>query len=100
MADTSVTQNIGTTGALVSNTSASTQVGLLSTPGFNHMITVKLTGENYLLWTAQLFPYLRSQRLTGYIDGTNVHPASTITQSGTDGITRPVANPEFNNWYQ
>ncbi|WVZ62530.1 hypothetical protein U9M48_012269 [Paspalum notatum var. saurae] len=63
------------------------------------MVTVKLTGENFLLWTMQLFPYLRSQKLMGYIDGTRERPSPTITEGEGDDA-RSVANLVFEQWYQ
>ena len=34
-----------------------------------HMITIKLSSTNYLLWKSQFLPLLRSQGLLGYVDG-------------------------------
>lgn len=34
-----------------------------------HQVTVKLTTENYLLWRAQMLPYLHGQDLFGHVDG-------------------------------
>jgi hypothetical protein len=73
------------------------QAGVVSVPAFSQMVTVKLTGENFLLWTMQLFPYLRSQRLMGYIDGTSERPPTTIAQIGSDGTVQQVVNPEFSH---
>lgn len=45
---------------------------LLPTPpltSLTHLVTVKLTTENYLLWRAQMLPYLHGQDLFGYVDG-------------------------------
>ncbi|KAF5464109.1 hypothetical protein F2P56_014216 [Juglans regia] len=44
----------------------------LSSP--SNLITVKLNNENYLLWKAQIMPYLRGQNLFGHIDWTIVPP--------------------------
>ncbi|KAJ0981009.1 hypothetical protein J5N97_009264 [Dioscorea zingiberensis] len=80
-------------------TSNSSPAGLLPTPSFNHVITVKLTRSNYLLWKAQFIPYLRSQQLLGYVDGTINCPPKTITQATTEGATQ-VSNPEYQIWLQ
>ena len=64
------------------------------------VITVKLTGENLLPWTMQLFPCLRSQKLMGYIDGTRERPLPTITEGEGGDDARSVANPVFEQWYQ
>ena len=39
-----------------------------------HMITIKLSSSNYLLWKSQLLPFLESQELLGYVDGTFMPP--------------------------
>ena len=35
-----------------------------------HMVTIKLSSSNYLLWKSQLLPLLESQELIDYVDGT------------------------------
>ena len=83
-----------------STRSSGSASGIISVPAFNQMVTVKLTGENLLLWTMQLFPYLRSQKLMGYIDGTRESPLPTITEGEGGDDARSVANPVFEQWYQ
>ena len=39
-----------------------------------HMVTIKLSSSNYLLWKSQLLPLLESQGLLGHVDGTLVPP--------------------------
>lgn len=34
-----------------------------------HLVTVKLTYDNYILWCTQLLPYFHGQCLYGYLDG-------------------------------
>ena len=34
-----------------------------------HMVTIKLSSSNYLLWKSQLLPLLKSQGLLGHVDG-------------------------------
>ncbi|KAJ0963639.1 hypothetical protein J5N97_028761 [Dioscorea zingiberensis] len=68
--------------------------GLLPTPSVHHLIDVKLTRNNYLLWKVQFLPYLRSQQFLGYVDGTIVCPSKTITQATTEGATQ-VPNPTW-----
>lgn len=50
---------------------------LLPTPltSLTHLVTIKLTTENYLLWRAQMLPYLHGQDLFGYIDGSFPAPS-------------------------
>ncbi|KAF3970009.1 hypothetical protein CMV_006245 [Castanea mollissima] len=61
-----------------------------------HMITIKLSSTNYLLWRSQFLPLLRSQGLLGYVDGSATEPPSTI--SDKDDIV--VSNPEYTKWKQ
>lgn len=77
MADTSAANTNTNAGPIVSGDLA--QTGLATIPAFNQMITVKLSGDNFLLWMTQLFPYLRSQRLIGYINDTVARPVSSIS---------------------
>ncbi|KAJ0961773.1 hypothetical protein J5N97_029601 [Dioscorea zingiberensis] len=90
-----------------SSSQVSTGAGLLPllsnlttpTPSFGHLINIKLTHDNYLLWKAQMIPYLRSQQLLGYTNGTVQAPARMITQ-GSDTGTTLVENPEYHKWMQ
>jgi len=59
-----------------------------------HMLTIKLTSSNYLLWRNQFVPLLTSQELFGYLDGSIVAPCAVITDSS--GVTKP--NPAHNSW--
>ncbi|KAJ0962959.1 hypothetical protein J5N97_028081 [Dioscorea zingiberensis] len=79
--------------------SLSSSPGLLPTPSFNHLINVKLNRDNYLLWKAQFMPYLRSQQLLGYVDGTIVCPSKTITEATSTGAAQ-VPNPAYQTWFQ
>ncbi|KAJ0983553.1 hypothetical protein J5N97_011808 [Dioscorea zingiberensis] len=86
-----------------SNTSSlSTQnssAGLLPTPSFNHAINVKLNRDNYLLWKAQMMPYLRGQQLLRFVDGSYPCPEANITTTTESGATQ-VPNPEYKAWCQ
>jgi hypothetical protein len=42
------------------------------------LVTIKLTKDNYLLWKTQIVPYLRGQRLFGFVDGIISSPGPTI----------------------
>jgi hypothetical protein len=75
--------------------------GTMPTSTFSHMVGVKLNEENYLLWSAQVLPYLWSQGLNGYIDGSLPTPSQTIfvtPSESTDGHS-VVINPEYATWY-
>ena len=39
-----------------------------------HMVIIKLSSSNYLLWKSQLLPLFESQGLLGHVDGTLVPP--------------------------
>ncbi|KAL6337939.1 hypothetical protein AAG906_005404 [Vitis piasezkii] len=39
-----------------------------------HMVTIKLSSSNYLLWKSQLLSLLKSQELLGHVDGTLAPP--------------------------
>jgi hypothetical protein len=62
---------------------------VLPTPTYllvvHHMVTIKLTRENYLLWKAQIVPYLRGQHLFGFLDGSQPAPSPylDLTSDGT-----------------
>ena len=58
-----------------------------------HMLTIKLSADNYLLWHKQMVPLLSYQQLTGYVDGSIPKPSSTIT---TDKVIS--ANPAYTKW--
>jgi hypothetical protein len=60
----------------------------------HHVITIKLTKKNYLLWRAQLLPYLRSTNLMGYLDGSTPVPAKQVAASTATGAEL-VSNPAY-----
>jgi hypothetical protein len=57
-----------------------------------HMVTVKLSSSNYLLWKSQLLPLLKSQSLLGHVDGTLVPPPPF------DPPTSQTPNPKHLAW--
>ncbi|KAF5469302.1 hypothetical protein F2P56_013386, partial [Juglans regia] len=71
----------------------------VSTPSLNnsivssvpHFITVKLNIDNYLLWKAQIVPFLRGHHLLEFVDGSAPKPSSIL-----DGKT----NPAYTRWLQ
>jgi hypothetical protein len=72
----------------------------MPTPAFSQMVGIKLN-ENYLIWSAQVLPYLRSQGLSGHIDGSLSAPRQTIAADSVEGSggRTIVVNPEFMSWY-
>lgn len=61
-------------------------------PCFSHSISVKLTPYNYLLWKVQIIPYLCSQRLYKFINGSHPPPKPTLDNGSP--------NPEYDIWLQ
>lgn len=59
----------------------------------SHFLSLKLTNTNYLYWKTQLLPYLRGQRLIGFVDGSNPCPPATKLENDVQ-----VANPDFEMW--
>nr|BDI54597.1 SH3 domain-containing protein C23A1.17-like [Triticum aestivum] len=45
---------------------------------FAHLVTVKLSADNYLLWRAQVLPLMLSHYLEGYVDGTLLGPPAMV----------------------
>jgi alpha-N-arabinofuranosidase len=59
-----------------------------STLSFNtmvHMITIKLSSTNFLLWHSQVVPLLQCQKLYSYVDGSTPTP-SAATDPATHNI--------------
>lgn len=70
----------------------------ITSPNIQSLVTIKLSSDNYLLWKAQIIPYLRGQRLFEYVDGSRNQPSQHIpnpeaTKSDTAALSIP--NPEF-----
>nr|TKS09323.1 hypothetical protein D5086_0000094500 [Populus alba] len=54
----------------MASTSSDSSPTLLPFNTMIHMVTIKLSSSNYLLWKSQLLPLLESQDLLGHVDGT------------------------------
>uniref|UniRef100_A0A2N9HRV5 Reverse transcriptase Ty1/copia-type domain-containing protein n=1 Tax=Fagus sylvatica TaxID=28930 RepID=A0A2N9HRV5_FAGSY len=65
-------------------------------PVVHHLVTIKLTRDNYLLWKAQIVPYLRGQHLFGFLDGSRPAPPQTPTVPAAD-ISTPQPNAELSS---
>jgi hypothetical protein len=79
-----------------SPTISTTSAAPTTLPHIQHLITIKLTRDNYLLWKAQIVPYLRGQHLYGFIDGTKPAPPPFLQASDT---IVALPNPEFYTWH-
>uniref|UniRef100_A0A2N9H8H9 Uncharacterized protein n=1 Tax=Fagus sylvatica TaxID=28930 RepID=A0A2N9H8H9_FAGSY len=64
----------------------------------HHLIPIKLTRDNYLLWKAQTVPYLRSQHLYGFLDGSQPTSPQVLTSS-TNVVAQILPNPNFQSWH-
>ncbi|KAF5469491.1 hypothetical protein F2P56_013558 [Juglans regia] len=62
---------------------------------FSHIVTTKLTNDNFLLWKVQISAYLRGQGLFGHVDGSLSSPPKYLTDSST---SQPKPNPDFTSW--
>ena len=76
--------------------STTTTIGpSLSDPNIAHFF--KLIDSNYLLRLSQMKPFLLGHDLFGYMDGSILAPAPTISTAGEE----PAApNPMFAQWFQ
>jgi hypothetical protein len=78
------------------NESSSSQTTLPPIP-LHLAVNIRLSKSNYLLWRAQLMPFLWSTKLIGYLDGTISTPAKT-TASSMAANTEQVPNPAYEGW--
>ncbi|KAE8691466.1 hypothetical protein F3Y22_tig00110890pilonHSYRG01507 [Hibiscus syriacus] len=69
-----VIQRGGISRSSMANSSPDSSPTLLPFNTMIHMVTIKLSSSNYLLWKSQLLPHLESQGLLGHVDGTLVPP--------------------------
>ena len=58
----------------------------------------KLTRDNYLLWKAQIVPYLRGQHFFAFLDGSRPAPPPSLPTQLAEATTL-VPNPEFQAWH-
>ncbi|XP_011032772.1 PREDICTED: uncharacterized protein LOC105131470 [Populus euphratica] len=56
-----------------------------------HMITIKLSATNYLLWKSRLIPLLDYQNLLSFVDGSLSQPTASSENSSS-------TNPKFLEW--
>ncbi|KAJ9558897.1 hypothetical protein OSB04_013511 [Centaurea solstitialis] len=82
---------------MADNNSSSSVTGNVDALPFStllHMITIKLSSTNYLLWKTQVVPLLSCQKLIGYVDGTISAPPQEI-----DGdANKKIPNPAYATW--
>lgn len=63
----------------------------------HHYLSLKLGHHNYLLWKAQLNPFLTGQGLQGFNDGSYLCPPRTVISSS---ISTLQPNPAYVVWVQ
>ena len=63
-----------------------------------HLITIKLNRDNYLLWKAQISPYFKGQHLFGFLDGTQPAPPQLLPPT-SDASSQSTLNPEYIIWH-
>uniref|UniRef100_A0A2N9EVL6 Integrase catalytic domain-containing protein n=1 Tax=Fagus sylvatica TaxID=28930 RepID=A0A2N9EVL6_FAGSY len=73
---------------------SSSSANLFQIPNISPFISIKLDGTNYLQWTSQFLPILRSYDLLSIVDGSEVCPAKhLVTAEG-----KQDANPAYVLW--
>ncbi|KAF5473053.1 hypothetical protein F2P56_009698 [Juglans regia] len=64
-------------------------------PNPTQLISIKLDETNYLAWTAQFKPILKSHNLLGFIDGSNLCPAVFVDDNAAKNES---VNPAYTSW--
>ncbi|CAN6461480.1 unnamed protein product [Victoria cruziana] len=71
---------------------------------FSHLITNKLTHDNYLIWKHQIVPFIRGRGLYGHLDGRCPASPAMLLQETVENngkiITYEVPNPEYDKWVE
>lgn len=67
-------------------------------PTFSGTITEKLTRNNYVLWLAQILPWLKTKGLMGFVEGTKPCPPAFLSDAEGNPTNQP--NPEHLLWTQ
>jgi hypothetical protein len=60
-------------------------------PNISHLISIKLDGTNYLQWTSQFLPILRSYDLLSIVDGSELCPTKHTEE-------KQIVNPAYVLW--
>ncbi|KAK0582979.1 hypothetical protein LWI29_031884 [Acer saccharum] len=59
-----------------------------------------ITESNYLLWSAQLRPFLIGHGLYKFVDGSAPAPAPSITSAAATETESSTPNPAYLSWFQ
>jgi hypothetical protein len=65
-------------------------------PNITPLVSLKLDGPNFISWTTQFLPALRTHELLGIVDGTDPCPSKFILDD--EGKPTSVRNPDFLVW--
>ncbi|XP_020416779.1 uncharacterized protein LOC109948391 [Prunus persica] len=80
---------------------ASSSVPTISIPNISHLVSVKLSDTNYLVWESQVKPFLLGQNLWRFVDGSHPCPSPTLAPSDkSESSTPSLANPDYVSWFQ
>ncbi|WKA10797.1 hypothetical protein VitviT2T_028352 [Vitis vinifera] len=66
------------------SSSASSNV-IFAPPNIGHLVSIKLSDTNYLIWSSQIVPVLKSHDLMGFVDGSEPCPSKSL-----DGSLNPA----------
>ncbi|CAB4278991.1 unnamed protein product [Prunus armeniaca] len=73
---------------------ASSSVPTISIPNISHLVSVKLSDTNYLVWESQVQPFLLGQNLWRFVDGSHPCPSPTLPPyDKSESSTPSLANP-------
>jgi hypothetical protein len=61
-------------------------------------VSEKLTGENFMIWRAQVMPAIRGAQLVGYLDGSIKAPETDIISKDDKGEEVQIPNPVYARW--
>ena len=72
----------------------------LSSSFLGQLVSEKLTTNNYLTWKRQIAPFIRSQDLSGHLDGSTPMPPEFFTTEAKEdgGSQNIIRNPAFVTW--
>ncbi|XP_019171106.1 PREDICTED: uncharacterized protein LOC109166673 [Ipomoea nil] len=93
----------GSERSLTTTTISSPNTTPNSLPSAHHFVSLKLTHWNYLYWRTQIIPFLRGQRLLGFIDGSRPCPASFIelpADKQSDAAASATLNSAYEAWIE
>jgi hypothetical protein len=75
---------------------ASNSVPTISIPNISHLVSVKLSDTNYLVWESQVKPFLLRQNLWRFIDGSYPCPSPILLPSDkSESSTSSSTNPNY-----